>query len=105
MKPSGDFSIGSNVWPGISKLIEECGETVQVCGKLLGSRGQVAHWDGSDLKERLEEEIADLLAAIDFVSIRCGLNSAAIIDRRVRKKVLFDQWHASNSDPGKGDIR
>lgn len=29
------FSIGSKRWPGISKLIEECGEVLQIAGKLM----------------------------------------------------------------------
>lgn len=33
---SGDFSIGGTLWPGLSKLIEECGEVLQVGGKLIG---------------------------------------------------------------------
>ncbi len=39
MTASGDFSIGSDIWPGISKLIEEAAEVGQVCGKLIGSGG------------------------------------------------------------------
>lgn len=63
MKP---YSIGSDAWPGLSKLIEECGETIQVAGKLMGTGGAVEHWDGSNLGDRLIEEIGDLQAAIEF---------------------------------------
>jgi hypothetical protein len=63
---SGPYSIGSNTWAGLSKLLEEAGEVVQVGGKLLGTGGEIAHWDGSDLRVRLRDEMADLAAAIDF---------------------------------------
>lgn len=98
MKGSGDFSIGSSVWPGISKLIEECGEVTQVAGKLMGSKGDPAHWDGSDLKKRLESELGDLLAAVSFVETHCRLDLVAISDRRKEKRALFEQWHAAE-DP------
>jgi NTP pyrophosphatase (non-canonical NTP hydrolase) len=67
---SGDFSIGGSSWPGTSKLLEEMGELQQVLGKLIGSHGETAHYDGSDLKERLVEEIADVLAAIAFFQVK-----------------------------------
>jgi NTP pyrophosphatase (non-canonical NTP hydrolase) len=63
---SGDYSIGSKKWPGTSKLIEEMGELAQVLGKLIGNDGAPAHWDGTDLRERLIEEIADVVAALNF---------------------------------------
>lgn len=72
------FAIGDQDWPGISKLIEECGEVVQVCGKLMGTRGEHEHWDGSDLKVRLEEEIADLIAAVEFVCDKNNLDREKI---------------------------
>lgn len=60
----GPFAIGGNVWPGVSKLIEEAGEVIQVCGKLIQTSGAHQHRDGSNLKERLEDEIADLMARV-----------------------------------------
>lgn len=31
------FAIGDKEWPGISKLIEEAGEVLQICGKAHGN--------------------------------------------------------------------
>lgn len=62
----GDYSIGSGKWPGTSKLIEEMGELAQVLGKLLGNNGEAEHWDGSNLRDRLVEELADVEAALMF---------------------------------------
>jgi len=93
---SGDFGIGSRMWPGISKLIEEAGEVTQVCGKLLGSSGVVDHWDGTNLKDELQKELADLSAAIEFVIQQCCLDAPAIRERTDKKLDLFEQWHLNN---------
>lgn len=89
------FSIGSTKWPGISKLIEEAGEVQQVCGKLIGTGGERAHWDGSDLQLRLEDELADLLAAIAFVQDHNGLDKVRIAYRVVERTQRFRNWHST----------
>jgi NTP pyrophosphatase (non-canonical NTP hydrolase) len=89
-----DFKIGSHNWSGISKLVEEAGEVMQVCGKLIGTGGKLEHWDnGPNLKDRLEDELADLLAAIDFVSKINHLDQEKINDRVFAKYQLFLEWH------------
>ena len=89
---SGDFSIGSDVWPGISKLIEEAGEVTQVCGKLIAIAGESEHWDGTNLRERLENELADLTAAIEFVVGRNRLDATRMNARATEKLRLFMKW-------------
>ena len=95
---SGDFSIGSTRWAGISKLIEECGEVIQVCGKLIATGGAVEHWDGTNLKERLEDELGDLMAAVSFVTSRCSLDHRRIAARQMEKLALFRKWHEEQSE-------
>lgn len=88
----GPYAMGSDHWEGLAKLIEEAGEVVQVAGKLIGTGGDTHHWDGSDLKVRLEEEIADVVAAARYVVAKNGLDEVAI-QRRVDKKLqLFLAW-------------
>lgn len=88
------FAIGDKEWPGISKLVEECGETLQIAGKLMGTGGEAHHWDGEgDLRDRLQNELADLGAAIWFVAAHCGLDQAALVERMKRKRERFDRWH------------
>jgi NTP pyrophosphatase (non-canonical NTP hydrolase) len=94
----GPFAIGSTLWPGLSKLAEEAGEVVQVIGKLMGTGGAVMHWDGSNLAARLEDEVADLSAAMTFVIRHCRLDVEAIDQRAVAKLQLFDEWH-KEGDP------
>ena len=96
MSGSGDFSIGSRHWPGVSKLIEECGEVLQVAGKLMQTGA--TYWDGTNLKERLEEELADLQAAIEFVACHNDL-AADRIGRHVDEKIaLFNKWHKEQGE-------
>lgn len=108
-KGQGDFSLGSNVWPGTGKLGEEAGEVQaelaevalqrnlgrlsQVIGKLVSASGLPDHWDGTNLKERLEDELGDLAAAADRVIDWNHLDRGRIYARRDQKRALFQQWH------------
>lgn len=88
------FAIGSPKWAGLSKLDEECGEVLQVIGKLMGTGGEPLHWDGSDLRRRLEEEIGDVLAACAFVlQHNPQLNAVTVDNRRIKKLAVFNEWH------------
>lgn len=101
MKGSGDFSIGSLVWPGTSKLLEEMGELQQVLGKLIATAGETKHWEGKDLRERLVEEIADVEAAIAFFKqMNISLEEAAKVVRRSEKKQKqFKDWQKNPEAP------
>lgn len=92
MSTAGPYSIGSDKWPGLSKLIEECGEVQQVAGKVIGAGGETMHYDGSNLVDRLEEELGDLLAAIDFVIKNNNLSRKMIDERTKRKLEVFRRW-------------
>lgn len=99
MTGSGDFSIGSAVWPGTSKVIEEMGELQQVLGKLIATGGDTQHWDG-DLRKRLIEEIADVTAALVFFQKNLTLDEVGqVIERAERKFDLFNEWHANQDKP------
>lgn len=95
--PVEHYSIGSDVWSGLSKLVEGCGETMQVAGKLMGTGGQLEHWDGSHLGDQLHEELGDLLGAIRFFVEVNDLDVDRIEVRRVRKLALFYRWQQEQS--------
>lgn len=79
-------------WKGIGKLIEECGEVLQVAGKAIAfPRGP--HPDGAgEVYPRFIEELADLQAAIDyFVSVN-GISGAKFETRRTNKLHYFYHW-------------
>ena len=93
------FAIGDTLWPGISKLTEEAGEICQVTGKLMGTGGDMDHWDGTDLGLRLEEELGDLMAAVMFVTEVCQEVDATRIHARASEKLkLFIQWREEQTD-------
>jgi NTP pyrophosphatase (non-canonical NTP hydrolase) len=86
----GPYSIGSDLWPGLSRLVEELGELSQVAGKLIGNGGETAHYDGTDLRARLAEEIADVLAAMSFVADSNGLDHQEIEKRAEAKRDTYE---------------
>jgi hypothetical protein len=93
--PSNDsnFAMATKVWPGTVKLIEEMGELQQVLGKLIMTGGDTKHWSG-DLRPRLVEELADVMAALQFFSM-ANLSTdeiKATLARSDEKLVLFHEW-------------
>jgi NTP pyrophosphatase (non-canonical NTP hydrolase) len=94
---AGPYSIGAERWNGLSKLIEECGEVMQVAGKIIGNGGGELHWDGSVLPDRLLLELGDLQAAIMFLLSHYDYVLAeSKVALRVQKKIaLFEEWNAS----------
>lgn len=97
---AGPYSIGSDLWPGLAKLTEECGEVIQVAGKLIASNGESAHWDGTDLRQRLEDELADVQAAIYFAVDLNGLDRDRMLQRTADKLALFKHWQQEHAGSG-----
>jgi NTP pyrophosphatase (non-canonical NTP hydrolase) len=87
------YSIGSDVLPGLSRLAEEAGEVVQVIGKILGAGHLGTHFDGTDLRQRLLDELADLTAAVAFVGDKNVLPWADVEQRAERRYRQFCEWH------------
>jgi NTP pyrophosphatase (non-canonical NTP hydrolase) len=83
---------------GVAKLIEECGELQQVLGKKLAWwNTEEPHWDGSVLRERMAEEMGDVMAAIVLVATQFDLHDA--VDRRTEQKVdVFFRWAADEGN-------
>lgn len=79
---------------GLNKLMEECGELIQVCAKKAAYMHTDIHPDGSSLSNRMVEEMADVWAAIMFVEHKLGLNSARIDSRAAEKYETFTRWDA-----------
>lgn len=92
----GSFSLGSRTWPGLSKVIEECGEVLQVAGKLMGTAGNVEHWDGAGpLDVRIAEEMCDLFAAcVAFFQLNGFDGVEEYVEREADKYQTFLRWHA-----------
>ena len=87
------YCIGSDEWNGLSKLIEELGELLQVSGKVIGSQGCTDHWSGN-LTDKFVEEIGDAYAALDFF-VQKNFDSydmTRIETQRYQKETKFIEW-------------
>ena len=100
MSGSGDFSIGSAVWPGTSKLLEEQGELIQVLGKLIATGCDTKHWSG-DLRSMIIEEMGDLAAALVFFQTEnLTLEEVKAVAVRCENKLaIFREWHTNPTKP------
>lgn len=80
---------------GLVKLIEECGELQQIVAKKLAYYHGDDHPDGAgSMKVRLEEEIADVIAAAIFVTGTLELDEEHVQERIQLKLDRFKAWHA-----------
>jgi NTP pyrophosphatase (non-canonical NTP hydrolase) len=99
------FHFGDPRWPGIAKLNEECGELIQVIGKLMGSHGEDTGWDGTDLRERLILEMANVAAALGFVEGELNRDERSIFRRVAAGKLnQFRQWHRDQAAAAPNDV-
>jgi NTP pyrophosphatase (non-canonical NTP hydrolase) len=97
-----NFQFSSPVWPGLAKLSEECGEVVQVIGKIVGTGGTMRFRDGQTVdRSRMVDELADLFAAARFVADHALTHQEhdAMNDRIGTKSALFERWRAEESRP------
>jgi NTP pyrophosphatase (non-canonical NTP hydrolase) len=80
------------------KLMEEMGELTQALGK-VGPFPAEPHPDGGPpLKDRIEQEMADVLAAINYYVEANGLSEQAIMERAGKKLALFRKWKLTGFD-------
>lgn len=77
---------------GLIKLIEECSELSVIAAKKAAYMDEEIHPDGQNMKESLEEEIADAWATMAFVIRRFDLDIKKIQDRRDMKLELYEKW-------------
>lgn len=87
-----EFQLNSQKWPGLAKLTEESGEVLQIVGKLIANGGQDQHWDGTNLRDQIQEELGQLLAAITFVCEHCNLDKEVVERNFETKTALYEKW-------------
>lgn len=79
---------------GLTKLTEECGELIQIAAKKIAFMETDLHPDGKgSMRERLQEELADVAAASTFVAQQFGLDTEQIKQRAALKLHAFQTWH------------
>ena len=89
------FQFACPRWPGLAKLAEECGEVVQVIGKIIGTGGTMTFRDGQTIdRSRLVEGIADLEAILGFVAEHAFTEAekAASVRRQIQNAARFERW-------------
>lgn len=99
-QPQAPFVIGTDTWPGVAKVQEECGEMVGVLAKLMAFPDG-DHPDGAGpLVQRIEDEVADVHAATAFLMRENpALDQQRIRIRAARKLALFTSWHRGGAQP------
>lgn len=84
---------------GAGKITEECGELLQLIGKYL------AYPDGNHpdrkghLFFRLEDEIGDVYAAIEYFASEINLDLERIKTRKKEKLSTFYEWKTKDGQP------
>lgn len=80
---------------GFDKAIEEVGELLQVLGKIQAYGFTAEHPDGNGpLRDRLEQGMGDVLAAMDLLQLAHSLDDEFIEERRADKFELYCDWNA-----------
>ena len=91
------FDIGGmGKYPGLLKFVEEAGEALEIAGKIMADPSG-NHWAERDdgrtpLKDRLEEEISDVSAAIMYLKT-FSLDKVFIDIRTMEKYKKYLNWH------------
>lgn len=83
------YSADCDLWPGVAGLAREAAEAVQVAGKITAGD------DRPVLRERLQQKLGDLRAAIDYVVRENGLDWDAINQRRDATRARLQRKAAS----------
>lgn len=85
-------------WRGIHKLTEEAGELLRILGK-LGAFPVGEHPSGEDLRAELENELADLEAAISYFRLVNKVFGKSYNERRESKYRRFIAWKLTGVKP------
>ena len=84
------YGIGSDTWPGLSKLAADAAQVAKVACTIIGT-GNDTDQDAAVQREALQEELGDLRAAIDYVIGKNALDWGAVNKRRDRKRSLYER--------------
>ena len=90
--PSGEANV-------FTKLAQATGKAMQVIGKLMGTGGDPNHWDGTNLRDRLEHSLSELLGAGAFAAKLCDVEEM-VEARKMLKLGVFRCWHIDGLSEG-----
>lgn len=92
----GSFRLGSQTWPGLGKLVEECGEVLRIAGKVVENCGSVDHPDGQ-LDEVMALKVCDLFAAARaFFQLNGFDGNPVYVQRELQKYQTYLKRHSDS---------
>lgn len=72
-----------------------------MASKIIGNNGETEYFDGTNLADRLVEEVGDLQAAIAYMVGELPFEmKLAIAERTATKAQLFKEWHDKQNETG-----
>ena len=95
------YGIGSDTWPGLSRLAADAAQVAKAARTII-STGNDTDQDAAVQRERLQEQLGDLRAAIDYVIGKNALDWAAVNKRRDRKRSLYERGIDEDEPPSPG---
>jgi len=72
--------------------MEECGELIQACSKMIRSKGKTKYL------RNLQDEVGDVMTMIEILKMRGRITDEQIADRMVEKKEKLMKWSMLFSD-------
>lgn len=79
----------------LALLAEECGEVIQIVGKILRHGYESKHpnnLSGPTNRQMLEKEAGDVQAAVELMRSEADVSSSAIEDHAITKLESVEQW-------------
>src|SRR5215469_11341397 len=95
------YVIGSDTWPVLSRLAADAAQVVRAACTIIGT-GNDTHEDEAVQRERLQEQLGDLRAAIDYVIGKNALDWTAVNRRRDRKRSQYERGIDEGQHPSPG---
>jgi len=92
------YGIGSETWPGLSRLAADAAQVVKVAAAIIGT-GNDTDQDAAVQREALQQELGDLRAAIDYVIGKNALDWATVNRRRDRKRSQYERGIDEHQPP------
>jgi hypothetical protein len=92
------YGIGSDTWPGLSRLAADAAQVARMARSIIGT-GNDTHEDATVQRERLQDQLGDLRAAIDYVIGKNALDWTAVNRRRDRKRTQYERGIDEGQQP------
>lgn len=87
------YQIQSETLAGLAKILEETSELNVNLAKIIATGGKPEYWGGVDLHKEIQDELADVFAAISFfIAVNEFVDMTALENRVKEKLSLYETW-------------